>query len=324
MREPFEKRDPGREASADRFHRVREELRRRIRLIEESSRRRATGDPPAAGGEGAGPARTPGRSAAFPPGDPVPLETVFSGVEVGGGDEAFCHARLDAGEIWSGAGPFLERYLGLWRAPPEGWPEGGFRHVARLLHRGPPEGVAYLDLETTGLIGVPLFLVGLMRLDSGGLRVEQYFARDYTEERPLLADLERALRDVGVLVTFNGRSFDVPFLRDRFAVQGIPWTFQGEHLDLLPLCRRRWRGVLENCRLQTIEQAVCGRERVDDTPGSEIPGIYHEYVRTGDARHLGGIFEHNQWDVIAMAEILVALSHEGWAWHSPGGPSLRR
>ena len=77
------------------------------------------------------------------------------------------------------------------------------------------------------------------------------------------------------------------------------------HVDLLYECRRRWSASLPDCRLQTVEAALCGRVRSDDVPGWQIPSVYHDFVRSGDARPLGRILKHNVLDLVAMVEILI-------------------
>jgi uncharacterized protein YprB with RNaseH-like and TPR domain len=83
--------------------------------------------------------------------------------------------------------------------------------------------------------------------------------------------------------------------------------FEQKHLDLLPNARMKYRRVLPNCRLQTLEQAVCRRTRYGDTPGHLIPQLYHDFVRTGNPAPLEGIFHHNALDLITMAELLPHL-----------------
>lgn len=309
--------------NADAFHRRRDELRERIRKIEEGGRMSRSPFPTDAADDRTSPAAEGDLADAISQGKPVSLDEILEGEVLTEENGVFYYSAFPAGELWGRAEIFRKPYDALWRqidSYRESEEAGSFAAVASLLRGAPPERVAYLDLETTGLAGVPLFLVGVMTLEEDGFWLHQYVARDYTEEAPLLRRLERDLERTDILVTFNGKTFDIPFLKDRYTYHLLPWRPSWKHLDLLPHCRKRWRGVLPNCRLQTIESAVCGRDRVDDTPGSEIPGIYHEFVRTRNAAKLGGVFEHNQWDLVAMAEILTALSHEGWSWHSPDPP----
>ncbi len=176
------------------------------------------------------------------------------------------------------------------------------------------ERTLFLDLETGGLASSPVFLAGTMHWNGEDFVLRQYFARHYGEEAALLEALGVAARPFEVLVTFNGKSYDVPFLHNRSALHGVPLRLPAGHLDLLHLARRRWKRELTDCRLQTLEWHVCGRRRSGDVPGEEVPGLYHDFVRRGDPYRLIPVFHHNLLDVITMAEILRAL----------GTPSARR
>ena len=170
-----------------------------------------------------------------------------------------------------------------------------------------PEGLLYLDIETTGFTGVPLFLIGLMYFDDNRIKVSQLLARDYSEEAAVLAYLAARLADFDCLVTFNGKTFDAPFIRDRYFAHAVRCRFPAGHLDLLGVSRKRWRGKLPDCRLQTLERWVCGRSRDGDIPGVDIPDTYHLFVRTGNANLVKPILEHNALDLITMADLLGRL-----------------
>ncbi len=171
----------------------------------------------------------------------------------------------------------------------------------------PPETVLFLDIETCGLANCPLFLIGTLMVRGNEVVVEQYFARDYSEERAVLAHLSDVASNHGMLITYNGKTFDVPYIRDRMIFHRMWYEFDHEHLDLLQRARRLWRGRLPDCKLQTLEQHLCGRRRYGDTPGHLIPELYHQFVRTGNAAPLEGIFHHNALDLITMAELLAKL-----------------
>jgi uncharacterized protein YprB with RNaseH-like and TPR domain len=180
------------------------------------------------------------------------------------------------------------------------------------------EHALFLDLETGGLTSSPVFLAGTMHWNGEDFVLRQYFARHYGEEAALIEALGEAARGFAMLVTFNGKSYDAPFLLGRAAVHGVPLALPPRHLDLLHLARRRWRDELRDCRLQTLEFHVCRRRRSGDVPGEEVPGLYHDWVRTGDPYRLVPVFHHNLLDVVTMGEILRAL-------YDPGaGPRRRR
>ena len=167
-----------------------------------------------------------------------------------------------------------------------------------------PEEILFLDLETTGLGMTPVFLVGTMECVDGCFVFKQYFARDYSEEMSIVSAISQRLRSVRMLVTFNGKTFDVPFLKNRATATRVSLCHAHNHLDLLHEARRIYRGKLPDCKLQTLEQYVCGRTREDDIPGAEIPKAYHDFVRTGNANKIGPILLHNLYDLLTMADLM--------------------
>jgi uncharacterized protein YprB with RNaseH-like and TPR domain len=201
--------------------------------------------------------------------------------------------------------------------PPVGEPE--LSAVAAMgLHRA-----LFLDLETGGLAASPVFLAGTMHWNGSDFVLRQYFARHYGEEAALLEGVGELAREYEFLVTFNGKSYDVPFLHNRAVVHGVPLRLPVCHLDILHPSRRRWRGELSDCRLQTLERLICRRRRSGDVPSDEVPALYHDFVRNGDAYRLVPIFHHNMLDVISMVEILRALclpeprrANDDWGYES--------
>lgn len=164
----------------------------------------------------------------------------------------------------------------------------------------------FLDTETTGLsggTGTVAFLVGLAWREADGLTLVQYFLSDFDQESALLWAVGQCVRDAGVLVSYNGRSFDWPLLQTRLVLQRTVWP-SPPHLDLLSLARRIFKPRLPDCALQTIERAVLDLHRADDLPGTLIPSRYFAWLRRGDPCVLEPIFTHNRQDVLSMAQLL--------------------
>ena len=153
----------------------------------------------------------------------------------------------------------------------------------------------------------PIFLVGTMECSGDGFVFRQYFARDYSEEISILAAASERMKKAGVLVTFNGKSFDEPYLRSRAVATGVKMRSPRTHIDLLHEARRKYKPDLPNCRLQTLEQMVCGRCREEDIPSSEIPSAYHDFVRTGNANKIKLILQHNLYDLLTMADLMARM-----------------
>jgi uncharacterized protein YprB with RNaseH-like and TPR domain len=169
----------------------------------------------------------------------------------------------------------------------------------------------FLDLETTGFSATPLFLAGLLHAQAGAVSVVQLLARDYSEESALISALDRILYRFPHCITFNGKSFDVPYLKERAKYHRIDLETSQQQFDLLHHARRMWKHRLPNCRLVTLEWHILGRRRLGDVPGWEVPCIYHDFVHTKDARKLRDVLRHNLIDVVSMAELFINLAEAG-------------
>jgi uncharacterized protein YprB with RNaseH-like and TPR domain len=166
----------------------------------------------------------------------------------------------------------------------------------------------FLDTETTGLsggTGTVAFLVGLAWRGTEGLALVQYFLSDFNQEDALLWAVGQYLKDAGVLVSYNGRTFDWPLLQTRLVMRRVdPAWPSPPHLDLLTLARRIFKPRLPDCALQTIEQAVLELHRTEDLPGTLIPSRYLAWLRGGDEEVLEPVFLHNRQDVLSMVVLL--------------------
>ena len=170
-----------------------------------------------------------------------------------------------------------------------------------------PDEMLFVDIETTGLSTSPLFLIGAMTWADGDFVIRQHLARTYAEEAAAVALFADDLADKRLLVSFNGKTFDLPYIRMRAAALRVPLRVDLAHFDLLHVSRRIWRGHVPNCRLQTLEQFICGRRRSGDIPGAEIPDAYHAFVRTGNARQIVDVLKHNLLDLVTMADLMTRL-----------------
>ena len=234
-----------------------------------------------------------------------PLTQLVPGEQHEAEGESFYRVEVLAGTIWDDAPQFHGEYLEALQSPFQ--PDDKALDGLKVLQEADPEEICYLDLETTGLSMTPLFLVGLMYSSGDDLVVDQLFARDYTEERAVLVHAAETLKRFNVLVTFNGVRFDVPFLEERMVYAGLEFAGTSVHVDLLPIARRVLKKRTPNHKLQTLERYLCNRKRVGDVPGSKIPGVYHEYVRTRDAGDIAGVFHHNRLDLLTMLQLVTVF-----------------
>ena len=170
-----------------------------------------------------------------------------------------------------------------------------------------PRKALFIDTETTGLsggAGTVAFLIGFGYFHGDVFRLDQCFMRDYDEEEPMLRFLGKLARDFDTLVSYNGKSFDLPLLRTRFIQNRIPCSMEGLlHYDLVHAARRFWRRRLQDCSLGNIEREVLGVRRVGDVPSHLIPQMYFDYLSSRDARPLEGVFYHHRMDILSLASL---------------------
>jgi hypothetical protein len=170
-----------------------------------------------------------------------------------------------------------------------------------------PEQWLFLDTETTGLAGgsgTYAFLVGIAWWEGGGLEIEQFFLREYSEERSLLSALKDRIAERPVLVTFNGKSFDWPLLETRYRMsRQISVPTPRAHLDFLHPARNLWRLRLGSVRLSELERHVLGWDRGVDLLSGLIPQIYFDYLRGGPPERLIPVLNHNQMDLRGLAAL---------------------
>lgn len=242
-------------------------------------------------------------------GPPVPLAEATPGVEHGAGEDVFYRIRQVGEDISDDAPAVTARYLEI--AGRQSWPL-----ISLIRDPGPAMAkrisnnqVCFLDIETTGLSpNTYVFLCGLMFVEDGRLVAEQLFARDYSEEVAMLRYLDGIVTRYPMVVTYNGAGFDVPFLQTRMAVARVRAIQPFEHVDLIEAARDSFTGILENCKLETVERHLRKRGRTGDIAGRDIPEAYHEFVRTRDARRIKRILYHNRMDLLAMVYLVNHLA----------------
>jgi len=174
-----------------------------------------------------------------------------------------------------------------------------------------PRDFLYIDTETTGLggAGAMVFLAGTARFDGTLLRLRQYVLPSPEFEGGLLGGLAEDLERAGALVSYNGKSFDLPMLETRYILSRTRPTFrQLPHLDLLHPNRRLFRGQFDSHRLVRLEAELLGFEREADCPSSEVPERYFRFQRTGDPTWILPVLRHNAWDILSLVALAAHLA----------------
>ena len=164
------------------------------------------------------------------------------------------------------------------------------------------------------------FLVGCGYFDLGAFQVRQFLLTSYASERALLAAVAEFFAGADLIVTYNGKTFDVPVMETRWLFHRMQMPLGDvPHFDMLHPARRLWKARADTieeggCRLGTLERTLFDVRRVGDVPGFEIPGRYFQFLRTGDARPLEPVLEHNRIDLVSLAAVMahaVRLAREG-------------
>jgi len=176
-----------------------------------------------------------------------------------------------------------------------------------------PEDFVFFDIETLGLFSRPITLFGIGIIERGDLIVRQYLLRDIAEEQAALAATSEILSGRHrAVVTFNGKSFDLPYLLDRLAYYGMAIPPQIPHFDVLHFSRRRWKDRFPSLRLTALEREVLGIHRKDDVPGQMVPEFFETYLRTGNCGPLVPVVDHNRQDVVSLARLFFHQIRESY------------
>lgn len=173
------------------------------------------------------------------------------------------------------------------------------------------ENFIILDIETMGLFSRPIILLGAAQIHENEILVNQYLLRSIKEEPAALAGLLSHLREDSALITFNGRTFDVPYIKERLAYYRMIGDLEKTHFDILHFSRRAWRKKVPNCKLTTLEEHLFGIKRKDDVPSALVPEFYEAYMKTKNIGPIIPIIDHNRQDLITLANIFSKL-HEVW------------
>ncbi|MCY9697974.1 ribonuclease H-like domain-containing protein [Paenibacillus alginolyticus] len=171
------------------------------------------------------------------------------------------------------------------------------------------EELLFFDTETTGLgvgAGNVPFMVGIGFYTGELFTVEQLLIRNPAEEHAMLVYLQELLDRFTHIISYNGRTFDWPILKNRYVLNRLQLDdAKLLQIDLLYPSRSLWRNTLPSCRLSKVEESRLGFERVDDVPGSMAPALYFQYLAEKNPSVLEGVFVHNEHDIVTLAALAI-------------------
>lgn len=176
---------------------------------------------------------------------------------------------------------------------------------------GKKEDFTVLDIETMGLFSRPIILFGVAQVSGTHILISQYFLRSIKEEPAALMGFLSHTNENSIFITFNGRAFDIPYIKERLAYYRMRADLERPHFDVLHFSRRAWREKVPDCRLTTLEKYLLGIERINDVPSALVPEFYETYLKTKNIGPILPIIEHNRQDLVTLASIFSRL-HEEW------------
>jgi len=164
------------------------------------------------------------------------------------------------------------------------------------------EDFLYVDIETLSLdVNSPVIMIGAGYFTGDKYFVDQYTALDYASEYEMLEEFKKLLPGKKAFVTFNGRSFDIPFIDARIGYYGGASGLTAMHnFDLLHFSKKAYRGQTDSYRLKQVERMLKIKDRDDDIDGSEVGYYYNKFVATRDPSYITPIIHHNKEDIESL------------------------
>ena len=173
--------------------------------------------------------------------------------------------------------------------------------------------IGFFDIETTGLSPdrSKLILAGLAYYEGDTLVAKQIFADDPSEEPEVITAVLNELKNFDMVVTYNGKRFDMPFLLKRahrnkiHMNEALPYN-----LDLYPAVRSfsPLRAMLPDLKQKTVESFIgLWETRTDEISGAESVELYYYYAGTKDEKIRDVILLHNRDDITQLSKLLKVL-----------------
>ncbi len=164
----------------------------------------------------------------------------------------------------------------------------------------------FLDIETTGFSRKrdQVVLIGLLFSEGHEYKLRQYFLEDSFQEKKLLTTFIKDLSEFDLMITYNGLSFDYPFIQHRAKNYQLPLQLNNlKHIDLYKhIQKHKNRLPIENFQLKTIEKLL-GICRKDGISGGESADLYGKYTKNKDVTIRDRILLHNYEDIFYLPSI---------------------
>lgn len=170
-----------------------------------------------------------------------------------------------------------------------------------------PQKHFVFDIETTGLSPkfCKVILIGIVYNENNQTIIKQFFASNDDEEKELLLAFIDEIKSFNKHITFNGFTFDIPFLNSRFKKNKIDFSLnKDDDIDILRLIKPyKEKLSLLDCKLKTIEKYI-GINRDDTISGKESVELYNEFKNTQDKKLKDKILLHNYDDIYYLSQMI--------------------
>ncbi len=149
---------------------------------------------------------------------------------------------------------------------------------------------AYIDIETTGLDSPGNIITTIALYDGKQIR--------YYVQGENLDDFVEDIMQYEVIVTYNGKCFDVPFIERYFGIE-MPHV----HLDLRYILRSLgYRGGLKSCE----KQLGIGRTgSLQEIHGFFAVLLWQDYESRKDIKSLETLLSYNIEDVLSLEHLMI-------------------
>lgn len=172
------------------------------------------------------------------------------------------------------------------------------------------EEAVFLDIETTGLSPMRsfIYLIGLVFIDlkKVTIHITQLIAEDRDEEEEILKLMKEKLKGYKTVVTYNGNSFDLPFIAKRSERYGIE-PIAMDSFDMYEKLRLHKDTLkLDGLKQKNIEKKL-GITREDRYNGGECISFYKDYVKNKNQESFDRFVLHNYDDLLYMPATMSIL-----------------
>lgn len=171
-----------------------------------------------------------------------------------------------------------------------------------------PENALFMDIETTGFINQGIiFLIGTAYKQENNLRIDIAFARNPWEEKAILKYF-CTLAQGKTMITFNGLTFDAPFISKRLVSNMMAEQLPAGHIDMyreLEASGIRERYNLESLSLDSLLKYLFG-DKPNGASGREVPSMYRHWLGYGKPLSIKPVIERNVKDLTATAALYLS------------------